>query len=351
MNEHPVQLVVEDDLRRSRLTVFFRLLLAIPHFVWVFLWAIAVFFAAIANWVATLAAGKPPGRCTASCASTSATSTHLNAYLWLVANPYPGFVGEEGEYPVDVKLPPPAEQDRAGRRSCGSSSRSRRSSSPRPRRRRARSAFRTRGRRRALRRRAASGALSARLRVPRLVRDPRARTHAEGPARRRRLQHRLRRADARLRPARHRPLPERRPDGDARRRVERPPQHQVYLVGDAHDLRHSRVLVFFRLPLAIPHLVWLVALDDRGRDRRRSLNWFATLFTGHAARGLPPLPLARTCGTRCTSTRSSISRRTRSRASPASRAATRSTSCSPSRSGRTAGSPASGSSSRSRRSS
>ncbi len=34
----PVGLRVEDDLRRSRLTVFFRLLLTIPHFVWLALW-------------------------------------------------------------------------------------------------------------------------------------------------------------------------------------------------------------------------------------------------------------------------------------------------------------------------
>ena len=39
---HPVRLVVEDDLERNRLTVFFRLILAIPHFIWVFLWTIAV---------------------------------------------------------------------------------------------------------------------------------------------------------------------------------------------------------------------------------------------------------------------------------------------------------------------
>ena len=31
---HPIHLVVTDDLQRSRLTVFFRLLLVIPHFVW-----------------------------------------------------------------------------------------------------------------------------------------------------------------------------------------------------------------------------------------------------------------------------------------------------------------------------
>ena len=31
--ERPVAVTVDDDLRRSRLTVFFRLLLTIPHFV------------------------------------------------------------------------------------------------------------------------------------------------------------------------------------------------------------------------------------------------------------------------------------------------------------------------------
>src|SRR5207244_7288926 len=34
MSGYPVRLVVTDDLRRTRLTVFFRLLLAIPHFIW-----------------------------------------------------------------------------------------------------------------------------------------------------------------------------------------------------------------------------------------------------------------------------------------------------------------------------
>jgi hypothetical protein len=33
VSEHPIRLVVSDDLRRSRLTVFFRALLALPHMV------------------------------------------------------------------------------------------------------------------------------------------------------------------------------------------------------------------------------------------------------------------------------------------------------------------------------
>ena len=58
--EHPVKLVVEDDLKRNRWTVFFRLLLAIPHFIWVLLWSIAAVFTAVLNWIVTLIAGTPP---------------------------------------------------------------------------------------------------------------------------------------------------------------------------------------------------------------------------------------------------------------------------------------------------
>ena len=33
-----LDVTLEDDLQRSRLTVFFRLLLGIPHFIWLVLW-------------------------------------------------------------------------------------------------------------------------------------------------------------------------------------------------------------------------------------------------------------------------------------------------------------------------
>ena len=42
----PIRLPVSDDLQRSRLTTFFRLLLGIPHLVWLLLWGIVAFFAA-----------------------------------------------------------------------------------------------------------------------------------------------------------------------------------------------------------------------------------------------------------------------------------------------------------------
>ena len=38
--------------------------------------------------------------------------THLEAYLHSSGDPYPGFVGEEGEYPIDLRLPEPGPQNR-----------------------------------------------------------------------------------------------------------------------------------------------------------------------------------------------------------------------------------------------
>src|SRR5439155_17489627 len=110
--EHPVRLVIEDDLRRNRLTVFFRILLAIPHYIWIFLWSIAALLAAIAMWVGTLATGQPPAALHGFLSAYVRYATHLNAYLWLVGNPYPGFTGEAGSYPIDVVLPGPAPQTR-----------------------------------------------------------------------------------------------------------------------------------------------------------------------------------------------------------------------------------------------
>ena len=110
--EHAVRLNLRDDLQRTRLTVFFRLLLAIPHFVWAFLWTIAAFVATILNWSSTLAYGRPPEGLHGFLAAYVRYLTHLGAYLSLAANPYPGFTGEAGSYPVDVAIPGPEPQAR-----------------------------------------------------------------------------------------------------------------------------------------------------------------------------------------------------------------------------------------------
>jgi hypothetical protein len=108
----PVRLTVADDLRRSRLTVFFRLLLAIPHFVWLFLWGIAVVFALIANWFATLFSGRAPRGLSNFLAAYLRYQTHVLGFVQLVANPFPGFTGSPGSYPVDLEIDPGERQNR-----------------------------------------------------------------------------------------------------------------------------------------------------------------------------------------------------------------------------------------------
>jgi hypothetical protein len=108
----PIQVHVQDDLRRSRLTVFFRLLLAIPHFVWLVLWGIAAFFAVIANWFVTLVRGRPAAPLHRFLSALVRYQTHVYSFVQLVANPFPGFTGRRGSYPVEVDTPPPERQNR-----------------------------------------------------------------------------------------------------------------------------------------------------------------------------------------------------------------------------------------------
>ena len=70
---HPIGLIVADDLQRNRLTVFFRILLAIPHFVVVALWAIVAFFAVVVAWFVGVFTGRVPTACTTSSRRASAT--------------------------------------------------------------------------------------------------------------------------------------------------------------------------------------------------------------------------------------------------------------------------------------
>jgi hypothetical protein len=108
---HPVELRVDDDLRRNRLTVFFRLLLVIPHWIVVSLWGIAAFPVALVNWFATLFTGRSPEGLHRFLASWLRYSTRVNAYTYLAADPFPPF-GSGGSYPVDLEIAPPERQSR-----------------------------------------------------------------------------------------------------------------------------------------------------------------------------------------------------------------------------------------------
>jgi hypothetical protein len=109
---HPVRIVVNDDLQRTRLTVFFRLILAIPHFIWASLWSVIAILASIVNWFATLFTGRSPEGLHNFLATFLRYVTHLRAYVLLIADPFPGFAGKQGSYPIDHDVDPPQAQNR-----------------------------------------------------------------------------------------------------------------------------------------------------------------------------------------------------------------------------------------------
>ena len=112
MEPHPIQMVVTDDLRRTRITVFFRLLLAIPHFIWLALWGFVSVFAVLIAWFAALFTKRVPAGLHDFLARYSRYMTHVFAYATLAADPFPAFGGREGTYPVDVRIAPPVDQSR-----------------------------------------------------------------------------------------------------------------------------------------------------------------------------------------------------------------------------------------------
>jgi hypothetical protein len=108
---HPIELIITDDLRRNRLTVFFRLFMALPHLIWLSLWGIAAYFAVIGSWFVTLFAGQTPKGLHDFIAQYMRYWTHVNGYLYLLADPFPGFLGDR-PYPQDARIAPPAPQNR-----------------------------------------------------------------------------------------------------------------------------------------------------------------------------------------------------------------------------------------------
>ena len=111
MADHPIVLVDNDDRKRSRLTTFFRYLLLIPHFIWLYLWSIAASVVMVINWFATLIVGTPPAGLHNFTTGFLRYHTHVNAYMHLLANPYPGFSSND-PYPVTLETPGPEKQNR-----------------------------------------------------------------------------------------------------------------------------------------------------------------------------------------------------------------------------------------------
>jgi hypothetical protein len=107
---HPVSLVVTDDLHRSRLTVFFRLILAIPAFFVLWAWTILAGIVLLIAWIVGIFTGRVPDGLHNLLAGYVRYATRVNAYVLLLANPWPTF--GRNPYPIDVHIEPAARQSR-----------------------------------------------------------------------------------------------------------------------------------------------------------------------------------------------------------------------------------------------
>ena len=108
----PVRLELTDDVRRSRLTVFFRLPLAVPHLIWLALWTALVLFLALPAWIVAVVIGRLPTPFHRFFSAWIRYSTHVLAFLYVIGGPFPGFTGAAGSYPVDIFIEAPGRQRR-----------------------------------------------------------------------------------------------------------------------------------------------------------------------------------------------------------------------------------------------
>jgi hypothetical protein len=105
---YPVAYSVNQDPARSRLTSFFRILIAIPWLLVVGIWGIAVAFSVIGAWFAILFTGRYPAGLYNFNAGFLRCLNRVNGFLWLAADPLPPFDGgEHPEYPVTTSIPAP----------------------------------------------------------------------------------------------------------------------------------------------------------------------------------------------------------------------------------------------------
>lgn len=108
---YPVGFEADFVAQRSRLTTFFRYLLAIPLAIVGLVWLLIAYLAAYVAWFALLLTGRyPQGLYDAACGGVRYMA-RMNAYTQLLTDVYPPLDwGEHPEYPVRVPIAPPKEK-------------------------------------------------------------------------------------------------------------------------------------------------------------------------------------------------------------------------------------------------
>ena len=110
MSTYPIGYQADFALERSRLTVFFRYFLAIPHLILAMLYGIALMVTTFIAWFAILFTARFPAGLYSFGAGGQRYLGRVNAYVRLITDAYPPFDGgEHPEYPVRITIAPALE--------------------------------------------------------------------------------------------------------------------------------------------------------------------------------------------------------------------------------------------------
>ena len=97
---------------QRRLTVAFRIILAIPQFIVLYFLAVATFFVAVIGWFAALFMGRLPEWAHSFLSGMVRWFTRVAAYMYLLTDRYPPFSLDDEEYPARPVLPAPGRLNR-----------------------------------------------------------------------------------------------------------------------------------------------------------------------------------------------------------------------------------------------
>ena len=108
---HPVQFRAENVSPRSRLTTFFRLILAIPHVIVLAFYGIAAYVVTVIAWFAILFTGRYPRGLWNFVDGFLRYSARITAYVSLIADAFPPF-GAGGSYTAELTIEYPERSSR-----------------------------------------------------------------------------------------------------------------------------------------------------------------------------------------------------------------------------------------------
>ena len=105
---YPVSFQAAYREQQSRLTTFFRLLLAIPWMLVSIIWGLLALIGVIVGWFAIVFTGSYPAFAYGWVANYLRFSTRVNGWVWLLTDEFPPFDGDEHpDYPIRLAVPAP----------------------------------------------------------------------------------------------------------------------------------------------------------------------------------------------------------------------------------------------------